>query len=865
MERELGAGGMATVYLAEDVQHHRRVAVKVLHPELSAVLGPERFIKEIELTASLQHPHILPLFDSGSVDGRLYYVMPFVEGETLRARLDRENQLPVADAVRIATEAADALQYAHERGVVHRDVKPENILLQNGHALVADFGIALAVEQAGGARMTQTGLSLGTPQYMAPEQAMGQRNVDARADIYALGAVTYEMLAGEPPFTGSSAQAIIGRVMTDEPKPLQSHRRSVPAHVDEAVRTALEKLPADRFGTVSEFAAALSAPGAKRRASARTRGPTTSPATWLPALALGLALGGALGAIAWARFRPAVEMRPLHASVLPPPGCTFAPVATTNLVQLSPDGERLAFIAECGTDQALWVRSLASGEVRKLPGTAHASYPFWSPDGASLGFFADNRLKRVDLESGAVRDLAPALNGRGASWSRDDVILYAPDIEGPLYRIAASGGAPQAATSTAEEKRGASHRVPYFLPDGHHFVFADAAGGLTGTVRVGELGSTRTRVLLDGPSNVAVADGKLLYVTTTGLLMARPFDARTATFTGAATSLVPRVESWPYRYLGNFSVAAAVDLLIYRPAPVERNRVSWFDPRSATSATLLDPGPYLQVRLSPEGGRVLLERREPESSLRSVALYDVPSRTWSAMTSRPAVYYTFAWSPDGTRIALTATDDPGVTVTSADRTRTQILREPQRFDFIDWRSDSADFIGQYQRQGTGWDLVAATMGGSSPGVVPLVATAADESGARVSPDRRMLAFVSNETGRDEVFVTRLSDPATRWQVSQDGVRLDPTAHRAPLAWSRSGKGIYFADAGGHLVSVTVDQNPTMRIGRPAPVAGAPDDIIDLDAASDGRLLLIRSESSGEAPLEIITHWTASRIHATAPR
>ncbi|HMA19990.1 MAG TPA: serine/threonine-protein kinase, partial [Gemmatimonadaceae bacterium] len=202
IEREIGAGGMATVYLAEDVRHHRRVAIKVLSPELSAVLGPERFLKEIELTANLQHPHILPLFDSGSADGLLYYVMPYVEGETLRARLTRERQLPVADAVRIATDVADALDYAHKRHVVHRDIKPENILLHDGRPLVADFGIALAVEQAGGSRMTQTGMSLGTPQYMAPEQAMGDRSVDHRADIYALGAVVFEMLAGEPPFTG---------------------------------------------------------------------------------------------------------------------------------------------------------------------------------------------------------------------------------------------------------------------------------------------------------------------------------------------------------------------------------------------------------------------------------------------------------------------------------------------------------------------------------------------------------------------------------------------------------------------------------------------------------------------------------------
>src|SRR6185312_9727021 len=258
IERELGAGGMATVYLAEDLKHHRKVAIKVLHAELSALLGPERFLKEIELTASLQHPHILPLFDSGSTDGLLYYVMPYVSGETLRTRLDRERQLPVADALRIARETADALQYAHTCGVVHRDIKPENILLQNGHALVADFGIALAVEQAGGQRMTQTGLSLGTPQYMSPEQAMGEREIGARSDIYSLGAVTYEMLTGEPPFTGPSAQAIVAKVVTQDPAPIIPQRRSVPPAVEDAVLTALEKLPADRFDSAAEFAHAMS-------------------------------------------------------------------------------------------------------------------------------------------------------------------------------------------------------------------------------------------------------------------------------------------------------------------------------------------------------------------------------------------------------------------------------------------------------------------------------------------------------------------------------------------------------------------------------------------------------------------------------
>ena len=259
VEREIGAGGMATVYLAHDLKHERDVAIKVLHPDLGAALGGERFLSEIRTTARLQHPHILPLLDSGDADGLLYYVMPLVTGETLRARLERERQLPIADALRIAREVADALQHAHGQGIIHRDIKPENILLQDGHALVADFGIALAVQSAGGARMTQTGLSLGTPQYMSPERAMGERTVDARSDIYALGAVTYEMLTGDAPFTGSSVQAIMARVLTEKPQSIRTVRDTVPPAVEAAVLRALAKLPADRFASTTEFVAALAA------------------------------------------------------------------------------------------------------------------------------------------------------------------------------------------------------------------------------------------------------------------------------------------------------------------------------------------------------------------------------------------------------------------------------------------------------------------------------------------------------------------------------------------------------------------------------------------------------------------------------
>ncbi|MEE8360533.1 MAG: serine/threonine-protein kinase, partial [Gemmatimonadales bacterium] len=235
IEGELGAGGMATVYLAHDLKHDRKVAVKVLRPELAAVIGAERFLSEIKTTANLQHPHILPLHDSGEADSFLYYVMPYVEGESLRDRLDREKQLPVEDAVRLASEVASALDYAHRHDVIHRDIKPENILLLDGSALVADFGIALAASKAGGTRMTETGMSLGTPHYMSPEQAMGDRELTPRSDVYALGATLYEMLSGEPPFSGPTAQAIVAKVMTDDPRPLTELRRSVPMSVNAAV------------------------------------------------------------------------------------------------------------------------------------------------------------------------------------------------------------------------------------------------------------------------------------------------------------------------------------------------------------------------------------------------------------------------------------------------------------------------------------------------------------------------------------------------------------------------------------------------------------------------------------------------------
>ncbi len=378
LEKELGAGGMATVYLAQDLKHNRRVAVKVLRPELAAVIGAERFLSEITTTANLQHPHILPLFDSGEADGFLFYVMPFVEGETVRDRMNREKQLPVADAVRIASEVASALDYAHRHNVIHRDIKPENILLHDGSALVADFGIALAASKAGGTRMTETGMSLGTPHYMSPEQAMGEREISARSDVYALGCVLYEMLCGEPPFMGPTAQAIIARVVTETPRSLTSQRHTIPPQVEGAVLTALEKLPADRFATAAEFAAALASPTYASRA-------TTSMAAVAPLrrstrlMAAGWAVAVVAAAAAlFGWLRPTPQLPVLRYAMALPEGQQLSNPRGTRIA-LSPDGRRLVYTGPGPEGSQLWIRNRDQFTAAPIPGT----------DGATIPFFAD--------------------------------------------------------------------------------------------------------------------------------------------------------------------------------------------------------------------------------------------------------------------------------------------------------------------------------------------------------------------------------------------------------------------------------------------------------------------------------------------
>ena len=441
VERELGAGGMATVYLAQDLKHDRKVALKVLKPELAAVLGAERFLAEIKTTANLQHPHILPLFDSGVADSYLFYVMPFIEGESLRDRLTREKQLPIADAVRIATEVASALDYAHRHGIIHRDIKPENVMLHDGSAMVADFGIALAASKAGGSRMTETGMSLGTPHYMSPEQAMGQREITARSDVYALGAMTYEMLVGDPPFTGSTAQAIVAKVLTAEPVTITGQRRTVPPHVEAAVFTALEKLPADRFASAGEFASALVDESPSRRRGVRYASAARPGRAMLLPVAAALAGGVVIGALLFRRASPRPEIG------------SGTKVTYENTLEihpsLSPDGQFVAYAAGSDVSTRLYVRQVSGGRPTRLTDDSAAIEftPAWSPDGSRILFANQRGLFSVPASGGSARQEAPASGGIvSAAWSPDgQTIAY---VIGDSIFLKPAGEAPRLLTTS---------------------------------------------------------------------------------------------------------------------------------------------------------------------------------------------------------------------------------------------------------------------------------------------------------------------------------------------------------------------------------------------------------------------------------
>ena len=555
IDRELGSGGMATVYLAYDLKHDRKVAVKVLKPELAAVLGAERFVVEIKTTAALQHPHILSLFDSGEADGFLYYVMPFIDGETLRARLNRETQLGVNEAVRITRDVADALDYAHRHGVIHRDIKPENILLHDGRPVVADFGIALAVSAAAGGRMTETGLSLGTPHYMSPEQATADKDISARSDVYSLASVLYEMLAGQPPHLGGSAQQIIMKIIAEPVEPVTRYRKAVPPHVAAALDKALEKLPADRFETAREFADALGNPAFTASGTQPFAG-AARPRGWhryagAIIAALGVVTIAVLAFAIWGRPQTAAAPVSRFGLALPPSKSLTAPGGTR--LAWAADGRSFLYVGPGNGGTQLWRRSLDALEPMAIPGTEGATGPFLSPDGARIGYITLNPFEiRLTAASGggSTRVVGgDGVSGGGAAWAEDGFIYF--DGLTTLSRVRPDGTGREVVYALDTLQREVGIAWPEVLPESRGVLFrvrhvGDALGDFR--IMVTDLRTKKTTPLVQALVARYSPSGHLLYVTSDGSLMASRFDLDRLEVTGTPVLL------WRGVGLGAFGV-----------------------------------------------------------------------------------------------------------------------------------------------------------------------------------------------------------------------------------------------------------------------------------------------------------------------
>ena len=881
IERRLGEGGMATVYLAEDLKHDRMVALKVLRPELAAVLGAERFVHEIKTLGRLQHPHILPMYDSGSTaapDGRmefLYYVMPYMQGETLREKLGRERQLGTDEAVRLAAEVADALHYAHQEGVIHRDIKPENILLHNGRAVVADFGIALAVSAAAGGRMTETGLSLGTPHYMSPEQATADEHITSRSDVYSLGSVLYEMLTGEPPHTGASAQAVLVKILTDEVRPVRELRKAVPPNVAAAVEKAVEKLPADRFESAKAFSEALHNPAFRVAAATDARSGSPSRRVAVPVLTA-LTLATAVLA-AWGWLRPSPRTVTRFATTIGTSGALDG-ITFRLETALSPDGSYLVFRDPKTGPGQLYVKRRDEVIARPLAGTEGGSGPFFSPDGEWIGFVANGQLRRVPSAGGASLVLVDGVDGtfNQGAWSEDGSIFYYDWPTRSLRRVRSEGGAPDVIASP-ENLDGRTPWLPAVLPSARGILFTahltDCVGPVScrpSRVYVYDERRDAVRALFDDAIGAwYVRTGHVLYLTSSGTLMAVPWNDTALEATGPPVPILDGIQA------PGFMVSAEGDALYvlgpseFAPGPVPNATVVWVDRsgrvepvdsawRVNTGGRYGGPNEGVEtdwgLALSPDGRRIALTLLTDLGT--DVWLKQVPDGPVSRLTLHSGDDRAPAWTAEGRAITFLS-DRPIPPDTT---------RRPGRFGLWEQAADGTgeprllwgrDAPGDGVLSSDGRWLVLATAGspsGSAGGDIlavqfgvdsvarRVVATGFDEQGATLSPDSRWLAYVSNEQGENEVFVRPFPDVnGGKWQVSIGG-------GSAPL-WAHDGEELFYVNDRTMYV-VQVRPGPPFSAAAPRRLFAIPDLIRAGSPArgtfalspDDERFLMVRDES-----------------------
>ncbi len=821
IDRELGEGGMATVYLADDLKHERKVALKVLKPELAAVVGAERFLAEIKTTANLQHPHILPLFDSGEADSFLFYVMPYVEGESLREKLEREKQLPVGEAVHIAVAIAGALDYAHRHGVIHRDIKPPNILIHEGQPVVADFGIALAVGAAGGARLTETGLSVGTPYYMSPEQATGDVMVGPATDTYAIACVLYEMLVGEPPYLGNTAQAVLGKIISGDAVSATKHRPAIPPNVDAAIRKALEKLPADRFTNAEAFATALTDVGFQYGADPAlvTGGKGPASRLRLVATAIVALIGGAAG---WSWLAPAPPVTVSRYAIELPDGHDPAREFGANIT-ISPDGSRTVYVgpsASAGAGgQQLWMRRRDQLEPMPLPGTEGADSPTFAPDGRRVAFRVQNAARVVSLGGEPPLTVAEdGVGGFGLGWGEDGFIYV--DHENVLGRVPETGGTVEPVSQLDSVAAEVDHGWPQALPGGRGVLFtvfhSPAGDASQYDLAVLDLESGAHRVLLRGVFGRYVPSGHLLYVSGGGTLLAAPFDLGALEVTGPPVAIVEGVGVQGFGSIeltisneGTLAyVTGIVSSGLERAAWVTRNGdVTPVDPNWEFA-----PGrPEVGVELSPDGTRLAVKINTDAGE--DIWVKELDEGPLSRLSFDEGIDRRPRWSSDGQWVLFTSdragdydlyrrsSDGTGTTelVLDLDRPILEVQRTP------DGEWTVLRLGGQSGVTGTR-DLVALHTGDSIP--VPVAVEPYDEKAAALSPDGQWIAYESNETGSDEIYVRPFPNSEDgKWQVSTGG-GINPR-------WARDGDEIFYVNGDGEMSVAEVSTSGGFRVGQRA--------------------------------------------------
>jgi eukaryotic-like serine/threonine-protein kinase len=868
----VAAGGMGHVYRAVDTRLDRQVAIKVLPPDFAA--DPQlrqRFDREARIVGSLNHPHICVLYDLGEQDSLAFLVMEFLEGETVAARLSR-GPLPTDEVVRYATEIADALDRAHRHGVIHRDLKPGNVMLTRTGTKLLDFGLARApAEQIfssdtrppGETPITALGALVGTLQYMAPEQLEG-RPVDARTDLFALGAVIYEMATGERAFPGQSQASIIAGILNHHPPPPSARQPLSPRWLDHIVARCLEKDPDDRWQTARDIVLELRTRRDEAPESPAPSTPALPPIAWLLA---GLAVAAILGVTAGSNWlAPSTTGEPsVRALVTPPERMLYQLTGDyAGPPAVSPDGRRIVFAAvDALGKRQLWIRRLDSLTPEPLPSTDDGTFPFWSPDSRSIGFFASGRLKRLDLDAGSALALCDAVGGRGGAWGPRDVILFSPGVGGGLQQISASGGTPTPVTSI-EGTPYTSHRWPQILPDGRHFVYLavrQEEGNDQSAAFLASLSGREPQLLFKTSSQALFASGHLLFLRDQ-TLWAQPFDPNSATLSGAPVAVARDVMQDPTIWRGIFDVNES-GVLVYQTGQ-PGTLLTLYDRQGHQVGTIGERGIMFDVNIAPDGRHVAVNRGEPAD----IWIYELVRGTSLRLTFDKRNETLPVWSPDGRFVAYARIERDGkaaVMEAPVAGGEAQELLRPGEDTVSDWSSDGKYLLlrqgEMLMSPGDIWIAPAGKAAGAGTKAHPLMVTPFAEYHAQFSPNDKWVSYVSNESGRDEVYVMpfRPEAPAEAALSVTGRVRVSTGGGILPR-WRKDGSELFYLAPDMQLMAASIQSSgDSFSVSKLAPLFGVNPKAVGwvYDVMPDGQQFLVNSlGDEGRRPLVLVTRWMA---------